>query len=310
MSEKDKSLTRFIRPRYWNAWLGYLVLRLISLLPLPVIAAVGYLLGELAYFLFGSRRRIARRNIDACFPEMTRDKRRRLLRRHFHMVGQAMLSTATVWWASAARLRRIVRTRNEHVLKQAIEKKQNVILLVPHFVSVEIGGVFLSIDYKVLDIYQQLRSKLFDVVAYRQLTRFGGKMVEMREGLRIPIREVKNGTLLYYLPDQDTGLDNGAFVPFFGIPAATMTTLGRLAKITSAVVIPCYTRQLSWGRGYEVIFQLPLDNFPTGEGPEADARRMNQAIETAIRNIPEQYFWVHRRFKTRPPGEPDFYQKQ
>jgi KDO2-lipid IV(A) lauroyltransferase len=309
MSEKSKSLGRFVRPRYWNAWLGYGALRLIALLPLPVIATLGYVLGELAYLLFGSRRHIARRNIDACFPELSKRERRKMLRRNFHVIGQGMLSTATVWWASASRLRRICRTRNEHVLKNALENNRKVILLVPHFVAVEIGGVFLSIDYPILDIYQRLRSELFDVVAYRQLTRFGGKMVEMREGLRTPIREVKTGTVLYYLPDQDTGLGNGAFVPFFGHPAATMTTLGRLAKITSAAIIPCYTRQLPWGRGYEIIFQSPLEDFPTDQGPEADARRMNEAIEAAVREIPEQYFWVHRRFKTRPEGTPPFYDK-
>jgi KDO2-lipid IV(A) lauroyltransferase len=309
MPEKNRSLRRFIRPRYWNAWLGYAVLRLISFFPLPVIATLGYVLGELAYFFFSSRRHIARRNIDACFPELSKYERRTMLRRNFHVIGQGMLSTATVWWASRSRLRRLVRTRNEHFLRNAVEQDRKVILLVPHFVAVEIGGVFLSIDYPILDIYQRLRSELFDTVAYRQLTRFGGKMVEMREGLRTPIREVKNGTVLYYLPDQDSGLDNGAFVPFFGHPAATMTTLGRLVQITSAVVIPCYTNQLSWGRGYEVIFQPPLDNFPTGEGPEVDARRMNEAIETAVREIPEQYFWVHRRFKTRPQGQPPFYDK-
>lgn len=307
MKDRDRPLSDFIRPRYWNGWLGYVALRLISMLPLPLIAAIGYGLGGLSWLLFVSRRKVAQRNIDACFPELSTRERRRLVRRHFHALGQAILSTAMAWFASASRLRRIVKTRNAEVLQQAYESNKGVILLIPHFISVEIGGVFLSIDHKMIDIYQRLRSELFDVIAYRQRGRFKCEMVEMREGLRGPIREVRKGAMFHYVPDQDAGLANGAFVPFFGIQAATMTTLGRLADISSAVIIPCYTRQLSWGRGYEVSFQPPLENFPTGEGPVADARRMNEAIEKAIRTMPEQYFWVHRRFFTRPPGEPDFY---
>lgn len=287
--------------------LGYAALRLISMLPLPLIALIGYGLGELSYLFFVSRREVAQRNIKACFPELDTRERHRLARRHFHALGQAMLSTATAWFASANRLRRMVKIRNVEVLQQAYQSNKNIILLIPHFISVEIGGVYLSIDYKMVDIYQRLRSELFDVIAYRQRGRFKCEMVEMREGLRGAIREVRKGALLHYVPDQDTGLANGAFVRFFGIQAATMTTLGRLADISSALVIPCYTRQLSWGRGYEVNFQPPMENFPTGKGPEADARRMNEVIEAAIREVPEQYFWVHKRFKTRPPGEPDFY---
>jgi len=309
MKDKNRPLSDFIRPRYWNGWLGYAVLRLVSMLPLPLIAMIGFGIGELSYLLLASRREVAQRNVDVCFPELDIRKRRRLVRRHFHALGQAVLSTATAWFASEGRLRRMVKTRNAEVFQQAYKSNKNIILLIPHFISVEIGGVFLSIDHKMVDIYQRLRSELFDVVAYQQRGRFNLELIEMREGLRGAIRKVKKGVPFHYLPDQDTGLANGAFVPFFGIQTATMTTLGRLANITSSIVIPCITHQLGWGRGFEVIFQPPLENFPTGEGPEADARRMNEAIEKAILILeaPEQYFWVHKRFKTRPPGEADFY---
>ena len=297
---------RLLHPRYWPSWLGLLTLRLIAMLPLPVLALIGSAIGELSYRLLSSRREIAQRNIDACFPELTDDARKKLVRRHFRSAGQAMLGTTLAWFAGARRLKRLCRTRDRQYLDQALAENRRVILLVAHFVSVEIGGIFLSIDTPVVDIYRTLRNPVFDRAGKLSCERFKGTMVEMREGITAAIKEAKKGALLHYIPDQDAGTKNAAFIPFFGVPASTIMMLGRLAKITDALVIPCFTRQLSWGRGYEIIFKPPLEHFPTNDAI-ADARRMNEEIEKAVSKMPEQYFWVHKRFKTRPPGEPDFY---
>ena len=308
MARSNLIQRRLLHPRYWTSWFALLTLRLIAMLPLPLLALIGTLIGELSYRLLSSRRDIARRNIDACFPELDATARQRMVHRHFWAAGQAMLGTTLAWFASARRLKRLVRTRDRQYLDQALAGKRRVILLVAHFVSVEIGGIFLSIETPVVDIYRTLRNPVFDRAGKLSCERFKGTMVEMREGISAAIKEAKKGALLHYIPDQDAGLKNAAFVPFFGVPASTITMLGRLAKITDALVIPCFTRQLPWGQGYEVVFRRPLEQFPTGDAL-ADARRMNEEIEAAVREMPEQYFWVHKRFKTRPPGEPDFYGK-
>lgn len=298
--------TSLLHPRYWTSWLALWLLRLTSMLPLPVLALIGTVVGELSYWLVPSRRHVARCNIDACFPNLSDAARRHMVRRHFWAAGQALLGTTVAWFASARRLKRLCRTRGLEHLEKAMAENRRVILLVAHFVSVQVGGTFLSIDKPVVDIYQTLRNPVFDRAGRVGCERFNGVMVEKREGITAAISEVKKGALLHYIPDQDVGLKDGAFISFFGVQACTITILGRLAKITDAVVIPCFTRQLSWGRGYEIILKAGWKNFPTKD-PVADARRMNEEIELAVREMPEQYFWVHKRFKTRPAGEPDFY---
>jgi len=295
-----------LHPRHWASWLALLSLRLVSLLPLPLLALFGTVIGELSFQILSARRHIARRNIDACFPDLGERQRRHLVRRHFWATGRALFGTTIVWFASANRLNRLCHTRDRQYLDKALAENRRVILLVAHFVSVQIGGTYLSIDRPVVDIYRALRNPVFDRAGKLGCERFEGVMVEMREGITAAIKETKKGALLHYIPDQDGGTKNAAFVDFFEVPASTITMLGRLAKITDAVVIPCFTRQLPWGRGYEVIFRPPFEQFPSDD-VVADARRMNAEIEIAVREMPEQYFWVHKRFKTRPAGEPDFY---
>jgi len=307
MARSRQLQARLLHPRYWASWFALWVLRLTAKLPLPVLALLGTVLGELSYRLMSSRRHIARRNIDACFPALGKTERRRMVHRHFWAAGQALMGTAVAWFASASRLKRLCHTRDRKYLDQALAQNRHVVLLVAHFVSVQIGGTYLSIDTPVVDIYRTLRNPVFDRAGKLGCERFKGIMVEMREGISAAIREAKRGALLHYIPDQDAGLTNSTFLPFFGVQASTITMLGRLAKITDAVVIPCFTRQLSWGRGYEVIFRPAFEHFPT-EDPVADALRMNEEIENVVREMPEQYFWVHKRFKTRPIGEPDFYE--
>lgn len=299
---------RFFRPLYWSSWPGYGAIRLLALLPMPVIALLGVALGEIAYLLVHSRRHIATRNIDACFSSEPEAARRHMVHRHFRLLGQASLATAIGWFAGRARMRRIVRLRGREYLDQARAEGRNIILLAPHFMSVEICGIGLAAHgYKLIDIYRRYRNEMFDLIAYKQRIRFGGVAIEMyQEGMKATLREIKAGGILYYLPDQDSGPRNAVFAPFFGVSAATISVMGRLAKITDAVVIPCVPRMRTWGRGFELEILPPLENYPVGDDL-ADAMRMNQVIEEMVRQMPAQYFWVHGRFKTRPPGEPNFY---
>ena len=303
----SKSCKDFKAPKYWPSWFGFLLARMISTLPLPVVALVGAALGEILFVIIPSRRRITIRNLSACFPELGERQARRLARKNYRAMSQAIFDTAISWWSSDARLRRLTRYRNREFYDKALEGDRPIILLMGHFIVMEVGGLALSMERPLIDIYKAPSNPVAHLLAVHGLNRSGfATLIEKSEGLKPVIRAMREGEPLCYLPDQDQGRANSVFVPFFGVQAATLNLLGKLAKTTNAVVIPCFARQLSFGRGYEVIFKEPLQDFPVGDEAQ-DATRMNQIIEEAVREMPDQYFWVHKRFKTRPPGEPDFY---
>ena len=307
---RDYTARDFVHPRYWPDWLALLFLRTVAMLPLPLIWLIGGALGTLLYYLMSGRRRIALTNIRACFPELSPAHQRRLARAHFRAFTQAALATPISWWGSERRMKRLVRTPGKEHFERALAARKPVILLVAHFVAIEVAGMVLAPDHFMIDMYKRPKNLFFDWLIRTRRTRFvprhGGLLVERREGIKPVIRGLRQGGSLYYLSDQDQGRDGAVFAPFFGVPAATLTALSRLAQITGAVVIPVQAQQLPWGRGYELVFQPALENFPTGD-PMEDTTRMNRIIETAVRTMPEQYFWSHRRFKTRPEGEGPFY---
>lgn len=305
-SPPPATLWRYRRPRHWPTWLGLAFLRLVSLLPLPLIALIGQGVGLLLHALHGSRRRITRRNIERCFPELSAREHARLVRRHFRALGQTLLDNAIAWWGSARRLRRLVRLQGREHLDKALQAGRNIILLAPHFVGLEIGGVRLSLERPTVTVFRHPDNKLLREVMERQRARFGLRLIEHNKPFTSLVRAVKSGALLYYLPDQDAGRRHSVFAPFFGIPAATFTALGRLARMTDAAVILCVTCQRPLGLGYETVLFPPLEGYPTDD-EYADTARMNAVIEAAVRRRPEQYFWVHKRFKTRPEGEENFY---
>lgn len=302
----ETPLGRYRHPRYWPTWIGLGFMRAVSWLPLPAIALFGRALGMLLYALHASRRHVVHVNIRLCFPELSPRAQVRLARKHFRAFGQTLLDIGVTWWASESRLKRLTRFRGREHYDRALREKKSVILLVPHFVGLETGGMRLSIDRPMVTLFRHPVNKLVSAVMGRARARFQMRLVEHNKPLTAVVRQVKAGNPLYYLPDQDAGRRQSVFTPFFGIPAATFVVLPRLAEMTDAVVIPCVTRQLSWGRGYEIIFRPPLENFPSGDAL-ADTTRMNREIEAVVREIPEQYFWLHKRFKTRPEGEPRLY---
>lgn len=300
------SAWQYWHPRFWPAWTGLALMRLLSGLPIRFAWLVGAGLGEILYFSHGERRRIVQVNLEICFPERSATERRLLARRHFRAFGQGLVSIGIAWWAPARRLGRAIRFRGLAHYRSALASGRRIILFAPHFVAIDIGWLALSRERPLCGMYRHVKNPLIDRVTYRARVRFGGQAIDRRAGLRTVIRQMERGIPFYYLPDQDLGRKHSVFAPFFGVPAATVPALGRLAEITDALVIPCITRQLPRGAGYEIIFKAPLENFPSGD-PEADARRMNQEIEKAVLELPEQYVWVHKRFKTRPPGEQRLY---
>lgn len=276
-------------------------MRLVSFLPLPVIAIFGQSFGLLFYVLISSRRKIALRNIRCCFPEKSLSECRAINRAHFRLLGQSIFATPMNWWISKERFNRLIEVRGLEHYEAALERGENIIILAPHFVSLDVAGIRLAQDRPMLSMYQYAKNGLADEIVKRGRLRFGGQLIERKEPMRNLIRAMRKGHPFYYLPDQDAGR-KGVFVPFFHELASTYSMLGKFAQMTSATVIPCRTRIKPWGQGYEVTLEEPMKNFPLGD-EVADTLAMNRAVEALIRPYPEQYFWVHKRFKTRPPEE-------
>ena len=284
---------------------GIFTFWLLHFLPLPLLAMVGRGMGVLLYWLGRERRRGARINLRLCFPALSEQQREKLVRAHFRAFGQSLLDRGILWWSSERRLRRLVQVEGlEHW--QAVQDKP-VIWLAPHFVGLDMGGVRLTADHPLVSMYSRQKSKAIDALLLHARTRFNPcVMVSRQEGLKPVIKAMKQSLPFYYLPDMDFGARDAEFVPFFGFPAATVTALPRLAKLTSAAVVPVVTRQLPGGRGYVARFYPAWSDFPSGDS-YADTLRMNQFIEERIKEMPGQYFWLHKCFKTRPPGEGKIY---
>ncbi len=285
--------------------LGLFLLRLLhAALPLRLVGGLGEWLGRLLYRLAGSRRRVAGTNLRLCFPELSEAGREDLLKAHFRALGRAALLESVSWWGSREEIERLVRIEGlEHFQAHA---GRPLILLAPHFLGLNIGGIRLSIEHAPLvSMYARVKEPTLDRVILNSRTRFGqSELVSRQDGIKPVLRAIKKGLPFYYLPDMDLGRRDAVFVPFFGVPAATVTGLPRLAKATGAAVLPAITR---WtGEGYALRFYPAWEDYPSGD-VEADTRRMNAFIEARIREMPEQYFWPHRRFKTRPEGEASLY---
>lgn len=290
-----------------GSYLGLFVLWLAHFLPARWIAALGAAIGSLLYH-FG-RGHVTRVNLALCFPDMPESERHALGLRHFRMLGRNALELSIMVWGSDEQLLSLVRSEGIENLRDAIARGQPVILFAPHFIGLNMGGVRVSYEWPgSASMYSRQKNPVLERLFMKARMRFGNPLlVSRQEGLRAVIKVMRGGKSLYFLPDMDFGPRDSLFVPFFGVAAATITALPRLAKITRAKVIPVVTRQD--GDGYVARFYPPWEGYPSGD-LEADVRRMNAFIEECVREMPEQYFWAHKRFKTRPPGETNPYRRR
>ncbi len=276
-------------------------------LPLGVQAVAGSAFGRLGYRLVGSRRRVALRNLALCFPELSEGEREALAREHFRWLGRSLLERGLLWYASPARLRRLIRVEGDvHFAERSVRP---VMWLAPHFMALDVAGasVLLFQKRKGISIYQRQRDPVMDRALRRGRLRLGNAEIFSRdEAGRALMRAIRKGDAFFNLPDMDFGIRDAAFVPFFGVSAATLLAPSRLAKALGMVVQPVVAEILPGGTGYVVRYQEPWADFPSAD-PVADAARMNRWIESEIRKLPAQYLWVHRRFKTRPDDEPSLY---
>ena len=281
---------------------------LLHWLPLPLLAAVGVGLGRALHALASSRRRIALRNLELCLPEWPLAERQRVVRRHFEWLGRTLLERGLLWYASPARLRRLIHVEGDIGFGDR-NPQQAVMWLVPHFIGMDVAGTASQLFQarQVATIYQSQSNPVFDRVIRRGRLRFGQGEVFSRHDSALPlVRAIKRGSIFFNLPDMDFGLRDAAFVPFFGVSASTLLAPSRMARSLRMQVQPVVTEILPGGQGYRVRVGPPWADWPSDD-PNADARRMNAWIEEEIRRCPEQYLWVHKRFKTRPPEEPNLY---
>jgi len=285
--------------------LGVFILWLIHFLPFRVIVAIGNVLGMLSYLLAGERRRVGDINLKLCFPDIGEAARAQLLRAHFKMFFRGLIERCILWWSSAERINSLIRVEGvEHF--EAV-KGQPMILLTPHFVGMDAGGQWVAQQVDTVCMYANQKSRYLTELLLQKRARFRDQRLYSRQqGLRPILKGMRDNMPFIYPPDQDQGVKDGAFIPFFGVPAATMTSLPRIAQMTGAKVVPSITRVLPGGGGYVLTFYPAWENYPSGNDI-ADARRMNEFIEQRVLEMPEQYFWLHKRFKTRPEGEERFY---
>ncbi len=280
---------------------------LLHWLPLPVLARLGQGLGLLLHSLGRARREVARRNIALCMPQLSVAEQHRLVLEHFMWTGRSLLERGLLWHASADRLKRLIHVEGEVHLAERSDKP--VMWLVPHFVGLEVAGAATQLFQTRMgcDIYTAQSNPVMDAAFHKGRARFGLALLFNRQQGAIPVvRAIKKGTAFFNASDMDFGLRDAAFVPFYGQPAATLLAPSRMAKSLGMVVQPLIAEMLPGGQGYRVKFMPAWEGWPSDD-PEADAAAMNRFIEQQIATMPAQYFWVHKRFKTRPPGEPSVY---
>jgi len=295
-----------LRPRYWAAWSSLIGLRLLSLLPYRLLLGVGRLLGRVLYHASPDRREIARINLRLCFPQMPEHARERLLRANFESLGIAVCETAMAFFWDDRRLAPLVHVEGLEHLQQAIAQGRGVILLTCHMTHLEVSGHLLALHETISLMYREHKNLLMDQAIRESRAARAHDTVE-RNDVRTMIRELRRGHAVWYAPDQNYGgTTQVVFVPFFGVPALTVTTTARLAQMTGAAVVPFFPIRLDDGSGYRIRLLPALADFPSGD-EVSDTLRINQMVEQAIVEAPEQYLWVHRRFKTRPAGEARIY---
>jgi KDO2-lipid IV(A) lauroyltransferase len=298
----------FLHPRFWLLWLGLGLLWLTVQLPFAVLLRFGRGLGWLMYRCAGSRRRIARRNLELCFPQMAKAERETLLRENFAATGIAFFEMAMSWWWPRHRLAALSQIEGLAHLQQAQARGQGVILMAVHFTTLEVGAALLGQVHTIDGMYRKHRNPLFDFVQRRGRERHNPDATAIeREDVRAMIKVLRGGRAIWYAPDQDYGPKQSLFAPLFGVPAATVTATTAFARLGRAMVLPFTQVRLPADQGYRLTIHPPLEHFP-GLSEEEDCRRINAWVEQAIGTCPAQYLWAHRRFKTRPAGAATLYE--
>ena len=294
-----------LAPRHWPAWLGLGLIWLAARLPYALLRRLGHGLGALAARLMPARRRVAARNLELCLPQLDAKEREALLEANLRDSGLMLIEFALAWMGPAHAIGRIpVRFDGLHHLAAARAAGRGVLLVGAHFSHLEMCARLVSQRIAIAGMYREHDDAAFEWAVKRARLRYADAMFTKDE-LRASVRYLKAGGTLWYAPDQDMRGKDSVFAPFFGVPAATITATHHLARLSGAAVIPFFHRRLDDG-GYAIRLEAPLAEFPSSDAA-ADTARVNACIERMVREAPSQYLWMHKRFKTRPPGEADVY---
>ena len=295
----------YLTPRYWPTWLGLAMLRLSVFLPYAAMKFLSHSLAYLIIIVLPGRKRIAEINIRLCFPELTESEVQAMVRATFNSAAMSFFETSLAWWASDKRMKQMVSFEGVENIEAERKNNRGILLLGGHYTTLEISGRLLT--YYMRDfrpVYKAARNKLFNKFMISCREKAINPLLENKNMKKI-ILALKKGSCVWYAPDQDFGPENSVFAPFMGVKIATLTATSRLAKLSGAAVIPFYSARCDDGK-YIIRFGKSFENFPSGDDIK-DASKINSAIEEHVRQYPEQYLWLHRRFKTRPKGEPKVY---
>jgi KDO2-lipid IV(A) lauroyltransferase len=306
MSAGIVPLYKFWQPRYWPMWCGIVVMRIIVLLPQFVRMAIGRFLGRLIMRVAGDRRRVANRNLELCFPELDATARKILLRKHFESIGMGTIELGMSWWCSDKFFNEFVTVNGAEHLHAALEKGHGILILSGHFATTEVGGRALRHTLPPMAaMYRPSNNPLTDQIMRRCRGMSIAKLIT-KTGVRQLLKVLKANQPVWYAADQAYNRKGTVLVPFFDEPATTNTAISQIAKVSKTPVVPYFPLRIDNGKRYEIEILPALDDFPSGDDA-ADAVRINQLLEQQIRKAPEQYYWVHRRFKGRPEEFPDPY---
>jgi Kdo2-lipid IVA lauroyltransferase/acyltransferase len=297
----------YLGPRYWPTWILLGFLQLIAHLPIPVNIALGRGLGWLLFHLVPNRKRIADTNLRLCFPELNDAEREQMVRRIIQSCGISFFESAMSLWGPATRLVSAHSISGLEHLQAAQTAGKGVLLVGCHMTTMDICGRMLASHIKFDILYRQDPNPLLAYMLVKARESFNGESIISVETRKL-VRNLRAGHIVWYAPDQDYGIKHSIFAPFFGIPAATVPGTGRFANLGAAQVMTFMHYREANGH-YRIEISEPLENFPSGDDV-VDTTRINQLIEQMIRKQPDQYLWVHRRFKTRPEGEKNIYAKQ
>ena len=295
--------TNFIHPKYFLTWILILLMRVGVFVPFRLQVLFGKIIGKLIYPVMTELRKTAYSNISNCFPDKKQPQVTLLVKQHFEAIGISLFETANAYFASDKKIKKMLIISNEQHFTEALKKEGGIILLGSHFMPLMLGGRALLIKHTIANIYRPQNNKLFDQVMVKSYVKNGAVMIKSTDTRSI-MKAINNSLPIWYAPDQDLGKNNSIFAPLFGIQTATASATARLAKNKNTRVIPYSFFRTK--HGYEMSFDKPLKNYPSGDAIK-DASKTNQILEKQILKNPEQYLWIHRRFKTRPEGEESFY---
>lgn len=306
MTQLPKFTAALLHPRYWPSWLGIGVLWLVVQLPYPVIYRLGNAIGRLAMRLMRRRAQIAYRNLELCFPHKSEAERHEMVVKNFESVGMGVMETGIAWFWPTKRVNRWMDASGLEHIRAVQDSGRGVLLIGIHFLTLEMGARMFGIHNPGIGVYRPNDNPVLDLLQTWGRMRSNKDMID-RKDLKGMIRALKNGEIIWYAPDHDYGPRASVFAPLFAVKdAATTSGTWMLAKTSKACVVPFVPRRKPNGKGYELIILEPECNPPLDDA-ETTAAWMNTIVEKCIMMAPEQYMWLHRRFKTRPEGAPSLY---